>query len=134
MKFKTTTIFLQTANRVCVAMSRAKHGFYIFGNMDFLAQNCTTKRPSSSSDGDNTNIWAGIRQSLLDTGSIGTALPIVCQLHENAQANENLFLLNRNSIKAFFPIGLYPLKNKNQSRFIFIFLIVIIAFLITIDY
>jgi hypothetical protein len=75
-------------------MSRAKHGFYIFGNMDFLAENCTTKRPSSSSDGDNTNIWAGIRQSLLDSGSIGTALPIVCQLHENAQAIYLEYFLN----------------------------------------
>ena len=28
--------FLNTPNRVCVAMSRAKAGFYVFGNFDML--------------------------------------------------------------------------------------------------
>lgn len=30
--------FLKTSNRVCVALSRAKLGFYIAGNLDLLAQ------------------------------------------------------------------------------------------------
>lgn len=31
--------FLKIENRVCVALSRAKHGFYIMGNMDLLCAN-----------------------------------------------------------------------------------------------
>jgi hypothetical protein len=66
-------------------MSRAKHGFYIFGNMEFLAQYCNSKSPTGSYD--NTNLWASIRQSLIDAESIGPALPIVCQLHGKTQAS-----------------------------------------------
>jgi hypothetical protein len=51
------------ANSVYVAMSHAKLGVYIFGNMNF------------------------VRQSLIDASCIGTTLPIVCQFHGKTQAS-----------------------------------------------
>lgn len=48
--------FLNTSNRVCVALSRAKKGFYIIGNMD-----CLTK---------NSELWQKIKATLLKNNSI----------------------------------------------------------------
>lgn len=52
--------FLNIKNRVCVALSRAKKGLYIVGNMD-----CLTK----SSD-----LWVSIRKILEENKAIGENL------------------------------------------------------------
>ncbi|KAG0728367.1 NFX1-type zinc finger-containing protein 1 [Chionoecetes opilio] len=59
--------FLRTENRVCVALSRAKHGLYITGNMELLSQ---------SSD-----LWKNINADLHKSGSVGKALPLRCKNH-----------------------------------------------------
>ncbi|KAG0714392.1 NFX1-type zinc finger-containing protein 1 [Chionoecetes opilio] len=59
--------FLRTENRVCVALSRAKHGLYITGNMELLSQ---------SSD-----LWKNINADLYKSGSVGKALPLRCENH-----------------------------------------------------
>ncbi|XP_047487944.1 NFX1-type zinc finger-containing protein 1-like isoform X1 [Penaeus chinensis] len=65
--------FLHTKNRVCVALSRAKHGFYIAGNMDML---------TASSD-----LWRKIKQDLVKGESLGNALVLKCENHpENFQS------------------------------------------------
>lgn len=56
--------FLKMENRVNVALSRAKHGLYIVGNMSCLA-----------ADGNGT-IWKSINKSLSKINSIGPALPL----------------------------------------------------------
>ncbi|KAJ6649215.1 NFX1-type zinc finger-containing protein 1 [Pseudolycoriella hygida] len=61
--------FLRTDNRICVALSRAKHGFYIVGNMD-----CLVNSPSAT--------WKKISEELERQGSIGTSIPIKCRNHE----------------------------------------------------
>uniref|UniRef100_A0A1B6F1E7 AAA+ ATPase domain-containing protein n=1 Tax=Cuerna arida TaxID=1464854 RepID=A0A1B6F1E7_9HEMI len=48
--------FLKMENRVCVALSRARDGFYIIGNMKLLALN--------------TNIWREVEHSLLKLNAI----------------------------------------------------------------
>ncbi|KAG0721344.1 NFX1-type zinc finger-containing protein 1 [Chionoecetes opilio] len=59
--------FLRTENRVCVALSRAKHGLYITGNMELLSQ---------SSD-----LWKKINADLIKSESVGKALPLRCENH-----------------------------------------------------
>ncbi|KAL4877475.1 P-loop containing nucleoside triphosphate hydrolase protein [Aspergillus karnatakaensis] len=62
--------FLSIANRVCVALSRARRGFYMFGNADLLA----------STD----NLWANVLSELRKKGHrIGNGLPLTCEKHSN---------------------------------------------------
>ena len=58
--------FLAIENRICVALSRAKHGLYIIGNMDSL----DTK----------SKIWQSIRTSLNDKNQIGNGFELICQV------------------------------------------------------
>ncbi|XP_050665918.1 NFX1-type zinc finger-containing protein 1-like [Leptidea sinapis] len=59
--------FLQTENRVCVALSRAREGFYIFGNITML---------KSKSD-----LWAKISQTLEEKGLLGQQIQLKCENH-----------------------------------------------------
>nr|XP_021188213.2 NFX1-type zinc finger-containing protein 1 isoform X1 [Helicoverpa armigera] len=59
--------FLGTENRICVALSRAKQGFYIFGNIDMLK----TK----------SELWRKIATTLESNGSLGSKLILKCQNH-----------------------------------------------------
>ncbi|XP_046687838.1 NFX1-type zinc finger-containing protein 1-like [Homalodisca vitripennis] len=59
--------FLKMENRVCVALSRARDGFYIIGNMKLLASN--------------TDIWWEVERSLLKHNAIGNSLSLHCQYH-----------------------------------------------------
>lgn len=59
--------FLSTENRVCVALSRAKHGLYIIGNMDLLSESC--------------DFWKKIQEDLSKAGSVGKSLTLKCENH-----------------------------------------------------
>lgn len=72
--------FLSVVNRVCVALSRAKRGFYMFGNSEMLAKNNKTWKRivkslwnSQEADGDEAPT---VRR-------IGKRLPVVCSNHGN---------------------------------------------------
>jgi superfamily I DNA and/or RNA helicase len=58
--------FLKTENRVCVAMSRAKHALYIVGNMECL-KNAAKVTPDE-------NIWVKINATLQEQNAIGKEL------------------------------------------------------------
>ncbi|XP_057672851.1 NFX1-type zinc finger-containing protein 1 [Diorhabda carinulata] len=59
--------FLKIENRICVALSRAKEGFYIMGNMRMLSNV--------------SKIWKDIRKTLKTIEAIGRSLPLFCQNH-----------------------------------------------------
>ncbi|KAJ3662954.1 hypothetical protein Zmor_007268 [Zophobas morio] len=59
--------FLSIENRVCVALSRARNGFYIMGNMDQL---CAASQ-----------LWQKIRRTLEQQNAIGSELKLRCQVH-----------------------------------------------------
>jgi superfamily I DNA and/or RNA helicase len=61
--------FLRSANRVCVALSRAKMGFYCIGNGKLLQ--------------DNSPLWRQVMAALRDQGSAGPTLALACQKHPN---------------------------------------------------
>lgn len=60
--------FVGRDNRICVALSRAKHGMYVVGDMECLVRNST---------------WKGIYNKLVDGGMIGGGLDVVCGTHGN---------------------------------------------------
>nr|XP_023014369.1 NFX1-type zinc finger-containing protein 1-like [Leptinotarsa decemlineata] len=59
--------FLKIENRVCVALSRARNGLYIMGNMNLLCNN--------------SKIWPKIREALESQNAIGHNLMLRCQVH-----------------------------------------------------
>ncbi|XP_038069842.1 NFX1-type zinc finger-containing protein 1-like [Patiria miniata] len=60
--------FLRTSNRVCVALSRARMGFYCIGNGSILKK---------------AKLWENILATLEADNRIGTSLPLVCRNHPN---------------------------------------------------
>ncbi|KAI4900627.1 hypothetical protein NFI96_021503, partial [Prochilodus magdalenae] len=58
--------FLQIANRVCVALSRAKKGLYCLGNMEMFSK---------------VKLWSNILHTLREKGQVGQALTLSCQNH-----------------------------------------------------
>ncbi|KAJ7380470.1 NFX1-type zinc finger-containing protein 1 [Desmophyllum pertusum] len=66
--------FIKIVNRACVALSRAKKGFYCIGNFDLLSKH--------------SDIWSKIVANLEVSGSIGNALPLVCQIHHEEMTAE----------------------------------------------
>ena len=66
--------FISDVNRACVALSRAKKGFYCTGNFALLSKH--------------SEIWGKIVPDLKNCGSIGNALPLVCQIHRDEVTTE----------------------------------------------
>ena len=60
--------FLKIANRVCVALSRARKGFYIIGNATLLSEQ-------------DPELWGKIITDMREKGHLGTHLKLVCQNH-----------------------------------------------------
>jgi hypothetical protein len=62
------------SNRICVAMSRAKIGLYIFGNL--------TKTTANKTKG-----WKSIKSFLEKNGQAGTSLGLQCTYHPDSKTN-----------------------------------------------
>lgn len=60
--------FLSVVNRACVALSRARTGFYLFGSRGTL-------------EGSEDPSWSAVLGSLQSFGGIVEALPLVCARH-----------------------------------------------------
>ena len=59
--------FLQIENRVCVALSRAKEGFFCIGNISLLEAK--------------SSLWSKIIKDMRASGNVGKALMLTCQNH-----------------------------------------------------
>ncbi|GFN85330.1 nfx1-type Zinc finger-containing protein 1-like [Plakobranchus ocellatus] len=59
--------FLKVENRVCVALSRAKKGLFVVGNLELLSSQ--------------SKLWNKILDTARLGGSVGNGLPVVCQNH-----------------------------------------------------
>ncbi|XP_044747132.1 NFX1-type zinc finger-containing protein 1-like isoform X3 [Coccinella septempunctata] len=60
--------FLANDNRVCVALSRARNGFYIMGNMSILCEK--------------SQLWVKVKTTLTAQEAIGPSLALKCQNHD----------------------------------------------------
>ncbi|XP_035691669.1 NFX1-type zinc finger-containing protein 1-like [Branchiostoma floridae] len=65
--------FLSISNRVCVALSRARMGFYCIGNISMLARK--------------TEIWRNIKADMEERGCIGSHLMLRCQNHPDTEVD-----------------------------------------------
>ena len=66
--------FLKIVNRACVALSRARKGFYCIGNFALLSEA--------------GEIWKKIVKDLEKSGNIGNELPLLCQTHREENTAE----------------------------------------------
>ncbi|KAF0765131.1 NFX1-type zinc finger-containing protein 1-like, partial [Aphis craccivora] len=62
--------FLKMENRICVALSRARNGLYIMGNMENLYNS--------------SNLWKEIKQKLINQDSYGNELTLKCEVHRDS--------------------------------------------------
>jgi hypothetical protein len=60
--------FLRTPNRVCVALSRARHGLFLLGNMAMLAES-------------GSPLWRHVKAVLTQNGQLGDHLTLSCDRH-----------------------------------------------------
>ena len=65
-------------NRVCVAFSRARNGFFVIGNMERLR--IASKKTKS-------NRWNKILDRFREDNCLGTALPLCCERHDKNITN-----------------------------------------------
>lgn len=82
--------YLAFKNRICVALSRAKHGFYIIGNMSCLS--------AASS------IWKHIQTELQNQQAIGRELDLVCNTHQTVHkvnVVKNIYILESIEISIY---------------------------------
>ena len=63
--------FIKTENRINVALSRARNGLYVIGNLELFAEASET--------------WANIVRLLQKEGQIGTAIPLFCRNHSDTK-------------------------------------------------
>ena len=64
---RTTIGFMKEDNRVCVSLSRAKHGFYVIGNFELIRHQ--------------SPLWESIISDVESRGCYGKALPLYCCNH-----------------------------------------------------
>ena len=74
--------FLKNFNRVCVAFSRAKIGFYIIGNIDHIVESEKKLKNNSKIDAKMQDVWQKIKQKAEELNIIGDSLTLVCQNHQ----------------------------------------------------
>ena len=65
--------FLSTENRICVALSRAKWGFYAIGNLEQLSKASI--------------LWSNLATALRKEHKVVDGLPLSCQIHSNNKLN-----------------------------------------------
>ena len=67
--------FTSVDNRVCVALSRARLGFYCVCNLRMLA--ASSQRAQDRSAGCDATLWQKLERHVIATGACGAALPLL---------------------------------------------------------
>lgn len=99
--------FLKTENRVCVALSRARDGLFIIGNMENLTRS--------------SSIWPQIKGRLEQTQSIGKCVQLTFVLSFNKKEELCLNLKNVSLVKHLlfylmeWIVGIWSLHFRNRD-------------------
>ena len=76
--------FLKNFNRVCVAFSRAKIGFYVIGNINHIVESEKRfKEQKKNIDSKMLDVWLKIKEEAEKKKIIGDKLTLICQNHKN---------------------------------------------------
>ena len=76
--------FLKNFNRVCVAFSRAKIGFYVIGNINNIVESEKRfKEQKKNIDSKMLDVWLKIKEEAEKKKIIGDKLTLICQNHKN---------------------------------------------------
>ena len=87
--------FLKNFNRVCVAFSRAKIGFYIIGNIDCIIDGINLLKNNKDNNNHNNlehnmyDVWENIKVEAEKLHLIGNKLQLKCQNHGNISEIKN---------------------------------------------
>ena len=84
--------YLNIQSRICVALSRAKMGLFIVGNMSDLSKSSKT--------------WSSIRNILYQNGQIGYQLVLQCQFHSESKLE----------VSSYFFLVLYHILGFYSSK------------------
>ena len=93
------TGFLASMNRACVALSRARFGFYLFGYAGMLAER---------RDG-----WTSILMLMLQAERIGNSLPVTCKNHGAVTLISSKLLLLMHGLNIHCDAGPGELESNN---------------------
>lgn len=78
--------FLEVENRVCVALSRARRGFYIFGDGESISVG--------------SNLWFSVCKKMREHSKrIGYSLPLTCSTHKNTVMAQGTVALSASTLK-----------------------------------
>lgn len=99
--------FLKTENRICVALSRAKQGFYLLGNMGNLEHK--------------SQLWRKISKTLISHGQIGSEFVLQCEVHHTIikvviYRKIILFLIFRSVTFFYFCLGKSNIPFSSRRR------------------
>ena len=127
---------MKTFNRVCVAFSRAKIGFYVIGNIDCIVEGELAQNKKYN-DKENANrmakVWSQIQQRAKEKNIIGPVLKVCCQTHnketeiksktfKSIQEANDYYFKNESNFAQFLDrkkkTGSYPSEN-DRSRYSF---------------
>ena len=80
--------FLKISNRICVALSRARNGLYIFGNakclhISSIKEQKKNRLKKNQEKQEITPLWIRILQMMKNNKSISDSLPLKCMSYEN---------------------------------------------------
>lgn len=85
--------FLEISNRVCVALSRARLGMYIFGNAECLRDHSPNKSKEVEHQ---ERLWLKVIEKLIERKEIDNALTLKCENHKKIyQRRQNRRLYSR---------------------------------------
>eukprot|EP00347_Sterkiella_histriomuscorum_P002994 403366003 len=82
--------YLKVSNRVCVALSRAKHGMYIFGNATCLYKHVDRQMNQQHAQvEEQQQLWLEVLNYLKEKQFIGETLNLCCEKHKNVTTIKN---------------------------------------------
>ena len=77
--------FLRTPNRFCVALSRARHGLFIFGNIEILSgsdkQKFNKGRKGKKQKNKKSSLWVHVKKVLSQNNELGNEIILRCDRH-----------------------------------------------------
>lgn len=77
--------FVDTKNRVCVALSRARSGMFVFGSVDTIESSCAKKRKFKRNEGEETSIWPEILSLMNGVQAVKDTVELCCPKHKDVR-------------------------------------------------